>query len=174
MNNFKTIILFTIIFFVGTTAFAQEHQHNEHLTRLVEHYLDVKEALAEDDFEAALSSSSDLRDEVIGNDEMNNHEKHSQMHAKHHSSMVEAVTNAVQAGDIDELRSTFKDISSNLIKALENQDFDEETLYLQYCPMADDGEGAQWISNDEAIVNPYMGQKMSGCGKTDEVIESDH
>lgn len=174
MNSFKTIILLSVIFFAGTSAFAQQHQHSEHLTTLLEHYFDVKEALAEDDFEKALSSSSDLRDEVIRNDEMNNHEKHFQMHVEHHGSMVEAVTNGVEAGDIDELRSFFKNISSNLIKALKNQDFDEEMLYLQYCPMADNGKGAQWISDQEKIINPYMGSKMSGCGKTKATIGLDH
>lgn len=173
MYKFKLIFLFTIIFFAGTSVFAQEHQHNDHLSTLVEHYIDTKEALAEDDFEAALSASSDLRDEVVENDEMSNHEEHSQMHAEHHGAMVEAVTNAAEAESIDELRSSFKDISSNLVSALENQGLDEESLFLQYCPMADNGEGARWISDEEEIVNPYMGQKMPDCGQTEEAIESD-
>lgn len=174
MYNFKLIFLFTIIFFAGFSAFAQEHQHDEHLSTLVEHYLDAKNALAEDNFEAAHLAVSDIMNEVVENDEMNNHEEHAQMHAEHHASMVEAVTNGVQAEDIDELRSSFKNISSNLIKALKNQGYDDESLYLQYCPMAVDGEGAQWISDQEKIINPYMGQKMPGCGQTKEMIESDH
>jgi Cu(I)/Ag(I) efflux system membrane fusion protein len=159
---------------MGASVFAQYHQHKGHLSTLIDHYLETKEALAEDDFEAAQLSVSNLKDEVVENKEMNNHEEHAQMHAEHHGSMVKAVTNAAEAEDIDELRSSFKDISSNLIKALKNQGFDEESLYLQYCPMADNGEGAQWISDQEMVINPYMGQKMPGCGKTEGMIGSDH
>lgn len=84
--------------------------------------------------------------------------------------MTEAVTEAEEAGDIDELRLAFKEISEHLVKALENQGYNEETLYLQYCPMADDGEGAHWVSNQEAIKNPFMGQRMPGCGITEKEI----
>lgn len=172
MINFKSFILFTVILFAGASAFAQEHQHNEHLSTLLEHYMNAKDALAEDDFDEAHSSLTELRKEVVESDEMNHHEEHSQIHTEHHDSMVEAVNNAAQAGDIGELRSSFKDISSNLIKALENKGFDEESLYLQYCPMADNNEGARWINDKKEVVNPYMGEKMIGCGETEKEIES--
>ena len=31
------------------------------------------------------------------------------------------------------------------------------TLYYQFCPMANDGQGAYWVSEREKISNPYMG-----------------
>lgn len=101
---------------------------------------------------------------------MSNHKEHSKMHARHHHSMVEAVNDADQAGDIKELRSAFKDITANLVKALENQGYSEEMLYLQNCPMAISNEGAHWISKRKKIINPYMGKKMLSCGKTEKEI----
>lgn len=167
----KQIFLSLFIFISGYTAFAQQHQHKEHLSTLLEHYLDAKEALAGDDFDKARSSLIEFRKEVLESDEINHHEEHSQMHVQHHASMVNAVNDAAEADDMENLRASFKTISDNLIKTVKNQNYDSKELHLQYCPMADGGEGAQWISDQEAIVNPYMGQKMPGCGKTEEVIE---
>ena len=37
-------------------------------------------------------------------------------------------------------------------------------LYQDYCPMANDGKGAIWISEVKDIKNPYQGSKMLTCG----------
>ncbi|MFW6157294.1 MAG: DUF3347 domain-containing protein [Balneolaceae bacterium] len=156
------------------TAHAQQHQHNEHLSTMLEHYLEAKDALTEDDAESAHKHISSLAEEARQNEEMNNHEEHAEMHAEHHGAMIEALEKAEQAEDIDELRLAFKSITEQLVKAVENQDFEgEEELYLQYCPMADNNEGAYWLSEEETIVNPYMGHKMPECGSTEKVIEMD-
>jgi len=46
----------------------------------------------------------------------------------------------------------------------------DQKLYLDFCPMANDGKGATWISEIEEIQNPYMGSKMSVCGKIQQEI----
>ena len=46
-----------------------------------------------------------------------------------------------------------------------------ETVYYQHCPMADDGKGANWLSKESAIKNPYYGSQMLSCGKTVETIK---
>lgn len=170
----KSIFISVLIVILGATAYGQDqgHQHNDHLTTLLEHYMNVKDALTEDDFKTARSHINDLEKEVLENEEMNNHEEHSELHAKHHSSMIEAVEKADTATDIDELRSAFKNITVNLTKALENQGYDQKTLYIQYCPMAGNNKGATWISEKEKIVNPYMGPQMQSCGKTEKTIKA--
>jgi copper chaperone CopZ len=47
----------------------------------------------------------------------------------------------------------------------------DETVYYQFCPMANDGKGANWLSKESAIKNPYYGSKMLSCGKTVETIK---
>jgi len=44
-------------------------------------------------------------------------------------------------------------------------------LYYQFCPMANDGKGANWLSKEKVIENPYYGEMMLSCGKTVETIE---
>ena len=66
-------------------------------------------------------------------------------------------------------REHFIALSSNmyeLIKVLKPA----ETVYYQYCPMANDGKGANWLSSQSVIKNPYYGSSMLSCGKTVEII----
>ena len=46
-----------------------------------------------------------------------------------------------------------------------------ETVYYQFCPMANDGKGANWLSKENGIKNPYYGSQMLTCGKTVETIK---
>ncbi len=167
MYYFKILSLLILIMSIGITTFAQEseQQHKEDLPEMMGHYLAAKDALTEDDFEAARSSLSEFKEKMNGNDTLNDHKEHTEKHAQIHTRIIEAIDKAVQAENISGLRSAFKVISSNLTKILEAQGYDEDTLYIHYCPMADNKQGATWISAKEKIVNPYMGQSMPGCGE---------
>lgn len=72
--------------------------------------------------------------------------------------------------DITHQREHFMTLSKNvydLIKA----DKPSEAVYYQFCPMADDGKGAYWLSKESAVKNPYYGSQMLSCGKTVETIK---
>jgi len=47
----------------------------------------------------------------------------------------------------------------------------ESPIYFQHCPMANDGKGADWLSKDKDIKNPYYGNQMLTCGKTVETLQ---
>lgn len=40
----------------------------------------------------------------------------------------------------------------------------DQKLYQDFCPMADEGKGAIWISEVKDIKNPYYGSEMLTCG----------
>jgi Protein of unknown function (DUF3347) len=44
-----------------------------------------------------------------------------------------------------------------------------QKLFYQHCPMANDNQGAYWLSATKEIRNPYYGQEMLNCGSTEEV-----
>ena len=48
---------------------------------------------------------------------------------------------------------------------------DGET-YLDHCPMANDGKGANWLSREKNIKNPYYGKAMLTCGKVTETLKN--
>ncbi len=47
----------------------------------------------------------------------------------------------------------------------------DETIFVQHCPMADNNNGADWLSLDKQIRNPYFGDKMLTCGSVTETIK---
>lgn len=179
MRSILTLILFTLM---SITAAAQHehqgvhqnhqemqesHQHTQHLDTLIQHYMDAKDALVQDDFQSAQRSMNTFAEEVHNSSEMNDHEAHAEKHAKHHANMVAAVTEASEAEDIGALRVAFKKMSAELITAVENQGY-EETLFTQHCPMYEGG--STWLSEEEEVKNPFYGQAMHSCGDEAEKI----
>jgi Cu(I)/Ag(I) efflux system membrane fusion protein len=71
--------------------------------------------------------------------------------------------------NIDEQRKFFKTLSEGLIRSAKAFGTAEK-LYVQYCPMADDDQGANWLSQKEEIRNPYYGNMMLTCGNVEEII----
>lgn len=67
---------------------------------------------------------------------------------------------------IDELRQLFLALSERFIPLLETQPKYSQGLYLHHCPMANENEGAYWLSKAEEIRNPYYGAQMLRCGST--------
>ncbi|MEO0733551.1 MAG: DUF3347 domain-containing protein, partial [Bacteroidota bacterium] len=74
-----------------------------------------------------------------------------------------------ERADIDAQREQFGYLSRALINALTAFGVDG-SYYVQHCPMAFDNAGADWISDEEQIRNPYFGDLMMKCGMvTDEL-----
>lgn len=73
----------------------------------------------------------------------------------------------IRTTNIEELRAAFKQVSEELIAAVEEFGY-AGTLYKQYCPMY--GGGSHWISDNEEIENPYYGDQMHNCGETVEAL----
>jgi Cu(I)/Ag(I) efflux system membrane fusion protein len=79
---------------------------------------------------------------------------------------AEAIANT---DNIDEQRKFFKTLSEGLIRSAKAFGTAEK-LYVQYCPMADDDQGANWLSQSEEVRNPYYGNMMLTCGNVEEII----
>jgi len=82
---------------------------------------------------------------------------------------VEAAEAIKEASDIKDQRAAFADLSAAVEKALEGK-IETGAVYKQYCPMAFNNQGGYWLSDQEAIRNPYFGDKMLNCGRIDKVM----
>ena len=71
--------------------------------------------------------------------------------------------------DISHQRDHFMSLSKNMYELIKIAKIETPTYY-QFCPMANEGKGANWLSKENEIKNPYYGSKMLGCGKTVETI----
>lgn len=82
-----------------------------------------------------------------------------------------AVSSISDQTDIEKQRARFITVSSDIIAMLKHAELSSGKMYVDYCPMADKGKGAYWLSSNKAIENPYYGNKMMKCGEVKEVIE---
>ena len=72
--------------------------------------------------------------------------------------------------DTEHQREHFISLSKNMYELIKTAK-PAETVYYQFCPMANDGKGANWLSKESVIKNPYYGSQMLSCGKVVETIK---
>ena len=84
-------------------------------------------------------------------------------------------TSAQNIGDngkkIDQQRTQFIALSNNITSVTKTLKINAETTYLQFCPMANDGKGAFWLSQENKVKNPYYGKSMLTCGSVKETLK---
>jgi hypothetical protein len=81
--------------------------------------------------------------------------------------------------DVQEMRMDFKSVSDNVYPFLKTIKYEGPKLYWQSCPMAfGDNKPAEWLSNSEEVVNPYLGNNhpeykagMLHCGEVKDTIQ---
>lgn len=124
-------------------------------------YIKIKNALVEDNTEQVRLVALIMQE----------HLGEAEVREEQHDRLKETAKKLSDAGNIEEQRKYFAELSLQLYELLENTSVTGKTLYLQHCTMALDGEGGYWLSYDKQVRNPFMGQRMPGCGSLQENIE---
>ena len=145
---------------------------NEQLTAIASTYLLLKDALVASDQQKAAENVKTILDNTEKVDM-------SLVKDKAHIYWMEQLK-AIQAHgkkigeseDIEEQRKQFDFLSQALIKSLKVFGVEGDTFYVQHCPMANDNDGADWLSKHEKILNPYFGEKMLTCGTVQDTIDN--
>lgn len=76
----------------------------------------------------------------------------------------------IQGANIEHMREHFTTFSNNMFALVKTFKANNGTnVFLVHCPMYD--KGANWISSEAAIKNPYFGNQMLTCGKVTETIK---
>jgi len=68
--------------------------------------------------------------------------------------------------DLKKQREAFKSLSKSTYELIKVSN-PAQTVYYQYCPMAD----ANWLSKEKVVKNPYYGSSMLTCGNVVETIK---
>lgn len=76
-----------------------------------------------------------------------------------------------QTEDVEAQRKHFDMLSDLLISSIKSFGLEEDVFYIQHCPMAFDNTGAEWLSTEKGILNPYFGDKMLRCGYVQETLD---
>lgn len=137
---------------------------------VINRYLDVQVALAEDDPVAAQAAAKKGGEALTKVDmELVTGENH--MTWMKSAGALKTLLAAVATADgIEPARMQFSLLSEEVIALLTRFGAPSGTLYQAWCPMAFDDRGASWIQGDEVINNPYFGDMMLRCGEVKKVI----
>lgn len=143
----------------------------EQIADLSAAYLVLKDALVASDQQAANINSGKVAD-AINKVDMNLIEDEVHRFWMKQLTALKAHNNKIKvAKGIEEQRQQFDFLSQTLINTIKVFGITDDTLYVQHCPMANNNEGADWLSSEEEIRNPYYGDKMLKCGLVKSVIE---
>ena len=125
------------------------------------YYDTLKKALVGDNAEEAKEAASQMVKSLSG----------IKVAEKQGTQLVQNLREIANSEDLKVQRQQFAQLSKELYKVVKNNDLTDKVLYLQHCPMAMGGQGANWLSYEKQVRNPYMGQRMPGCGSVKEVVE---
>jgi hypothetical protein len=166
----KTTIIIGILALVSCGVQAQ-HDHAQHSAAAQEtaptfkdaklntaygDYLKLKDALVASKADAAKEAAAALRKSLTA--------------VPNSKKTIEHATKIAATSDLSEQRKTFS-LLSNEMKTLVTGGLSAGALYLEYCPMANNNQGAYWLSNEKQIKNPYFGDMMLRCGTVKETIQ---
>jgi hypothetical protein len=88
----------------------------------------------------------------------------------HSAAILERSVSIAGTQDIKVQRDLFSPLSEHVYELVKNYGTDKP-VYQEHCPMAFDGKGASWLSNEVVIRNPYFGDQMLECGEVTNVIK---
>jgi Cu(I)/Ag(I) efflux system membrane fusion protein len=144
-------------------------QLREHTSVVVNTYLEMGEALMQDDTEAAKARAEQLR-ELLERNEQENMDLQPQAKELYTNAahiIRQSVRNILTADDALTIRSAYAPMAPAAYKLAKISDFNGEKLYYQFCPQAFEGRGAYWVSRTAEITNPYAeGSELENCGQT--------
>lgn len=136
---------------------------------ILDAYLDIKNALAEDDQSGAAQAGSQLEKQAAAMD-MNDIDDQSQKQdVKEILDVVKEHGEHISDSDIDHQREHFAMLDKDIVDLVKIVGTDRD-LYQQFCPMYDNSNGGAWLSTSDKIQNPLFGSKMPRCGKVQQVI----
>lgn len=145
--------------------------HRENLSRLLTHYLALHEALARDKIDDAKKASTSLKASAA-RIQPKSPEAFLSAWSPLQRQLTSHAAHLGHAQTLDEARAAFRDISqqiATLLRVFGNPT--QETVRLASCPMALEGEGAEWVQRASEIENPYFGTSMHSCGEVHNVVE---
>jgi len=68
-------------------------------------------------------------------------------------------------------RAEYVMLSNEVIALVKSTGLSSGELYVDFCPMANDDRGANWLTARRDIQNPYFGDEMMTCGEVEDTIK---
>lgn len=152
------------------TAITEKQEANQ-LKAVFDNYFSIKDALVKSDGNTASANAKDLSNAISS-------VKMETLSTEEHSVFMQVMKDLAfdaehiaETKDVGHQRDHFTTLSYNIYKLIKVSK-QETSVYYQHCPMFNGGKGANWLSKEKAIKNPYYGSQMLTCGSVQETIDN--
>ena len=130
------------------------------LKPLTNQYLVVSKALSDDQPDVALKAAPALATAI-----------RALPAGREKSALQNAVAAFQKQQKLKPMRKEFEPISDSIIRLVRAHGLDHlGNLYVIHCPMAFRNKGADWLSHDPKVRNPYFGDSMYDCGSVTDAL----
>ncbi|MFC6267378.1 DUF3347 domain-containing protein [Frigoriflavimonas asaccharolytica] len=146
-------LIFTALFSIFSILNLSAQTYDASISKLYQNYLNIKTALVSDDTDEA-SKSADL---FLKSASMVDYKILSEGNLD--ILRIDA-TKIAESRSIATQREVFTNLSKNMIWLTKKFKLADQSVFIQYCPMAD----ASWLSAEKEIKNPFYGSSMLSCG----------
>ena len=143
----------------ATEAFKQN------MTEIFKGYLTIKDDLVNSNLDETKASSSKLQKELSSFNQPNVAMETNDAFISASLGINLTLTALIESKDIEEQRDIFQILTAQVEDMIKKFGINEGTVFNQYCPMAFNNTGANWLSDVDEIKNPYFGDVMLECGE---------
>lgn len=165
MNDDKKVVLKE-----DKTAISAEAKKS--LQPLYKDYFQFKDALTKDDFNSAKKALLEFEKSFNKiNMSVFKGDAH-KIWMSYQAELKKQTLHATHIKNIKGLRMSLEPISNVMVVMTKAFNPLNETTYVQFCPMANNNKGANWLSKENKVVNPYFGASMIKCGEVKETINN--
>jgi hypothetical protein len=157
MKKYIITALFSLFAIVSVSA---QLKSDTQVTKLYQNYINIKDALASDNADKTSQAATEFIKTASAID-------YKVLSEGNVSTLKKDATVISNAKDIAAQRETFFNLSDNMIALAKQFKVSANSVFVQYCPMAD----GNWLSNEKKIINPYYGSSMLSCGSVKSEIK---
>lgn len=143
------------------------------LTKIIDVYLQMKNALTRDNDKDAAAAGLNLARAISSIEATSLPPGQAKVFSdiaddvKEHAEHIGA-----NAGNIKHQREHFETLSQDIYDLVKAGVSTSTKLYFDHCPMYNNNKGANWLSETKKISNPYLGQSMPDCGTVKEELNN--
>ncbi len=154
-----------------TVTYESDEAFKMQVSMVIDQYIQLKDALINDDSKMSVQHAKEMLTAlqkvdmklVKGDGHIFWMEKQQQLQ--------KAAENIIDTDKIADQRVAFDKLSQAMIEVATSFGVTSDDLYVQECTMAFGGEGANWLSRENKILNPFYGAQMLNCGSVIQTIK---
>jgi len=130
---------------------------DEKVNGIYQHYVHLTTALINSDSAEAKVAGTAIAEEAKG--------------AANAGAIADNAQKIAAAPTLAAQRELYALLSNDVITLVKTSGLSSGELYVDYCPMANNDKGANWLSAAQDIKNPYFGNEMLNCGEVQDTIK---